>query len=67
MGALRRLDEVCADDFAVDGGVEVAVAAGGFTGDVLRVTRFQYRFVAGQEEVGLLRLSIKDAALEREG
>ena len=67
MGALRRLDEVGADDFAVDGGVKVAVAAGGFTGDVLRVTRFQYRFVAGQEAVGLLELAVEDAALEREG
>lgn len=29
-GALRWLDEVCADDLAVDGGVEVAVAPNGY-------------------------------------
>ena len=61
------LDEIGADDLAIDGGVEVAVAAGGFAGDVLRVTRLEYRLVAGQEAVGLLELAVEDAALEGEG
>lgn len=61
------LNEVGTDDLAIDGGVEVAVAAGGFAGDVLRVKRLEYRLVAGQEAVGLLVLAVEDAALEREG
>ena len=66
-GALRWLDEVCADDLAVDGGVEVAVGAGGFAGDVRRVAGLEYRVVARQEVVGLLELAVEDAALEGEG
>ena len=65
--ASSGLNEVGADDLAIDGGVEVAVAAGGFAGDVLRVTRLEYRLVAGQEAVGLLELAVEDATLEGEG
>ena len=61
------LNEVGADDLAINGGVEVTVAAGGFARDVRRVTRLEYRLVAGQEAVGLLELAVEDAALEREG
>ena len=56
-----------ADDLAIDGGVEVTVAAGGFAGDVRRVKRLEYRLVAGQKAVGLLELAVEDAALECEG
>lgn len=61
------LNEVGADNLAIDGGVEVSVASGGFAGDVLRVKRIEYRLVAGQEAVSLLVLAVEDAALEREG